>query len=73
MATTTGSFAPDLGLGGISAFDEQLRAFLGQPSGITNNIVVNGAIDSESTARQIVDILNQSNQRGTIGGAGILV
>jgi hypothetical protein len=73
MATTTGSFVPDLGLSGISAFDEQLRAFLGQPSGITNNITVNGAIDSESTARQIVDLLNESNQRGTLGGAGILV
>jgi hypothetical protein len=46
---------------------------LGQPSGITNNITVNGAIDSESTARQIVDLLNESNQRGTIGGGGILV
>ena len=73
MATTTGSFVPDLGLSGISEFDEQLRAFLGQPSGITNNITVNGAIDSESTARQIVDLLNESNQRGTLGGAGILV
>jgi hypothetical protein len=67
------SSVPSLGLEGITAFDEQLRAFLGQPSGITNNIVVNGAIDSESTARQIVDILNSSNQRGTIGGGGILV
>jgi hypothetical protein len=67
------SSVPSLGLEGIGAFDEQLRAFLGQPSGITNNIVVNGAIDSESTARQIVDILNSSNQRGTIGGGGILV
>jgi hypothetical protein len=67
------SSVPSLGLEGIGAFDEQLRAFLGQPSGITNNIVVNGAIDSESTARQIVDLLNESNQRGTLGGAGILV
>ena len=67
------SSVPSLGLEGITAFDEQLRAFLGQPSGITNNITVNGAIDSESTARQIVDLLNESNQRGTIGGAGILV
>jgi hypothetical protein len=67
------SEVPSLGLEGIGAFDEQLRAFLGQPSGITNNIVVNGAIDSESTARQIVDLLNESNQRGTIGGGGILV
>ena len=67
------SSVPSLGLEGITAFDEQLRAFLGQPSGITNNITVNGAIDSESTARQIVDLLNESNQRGTIGGGGILV
>jgi hypothetical protein len=75
-SASVGMFAssvPSLGLEGISAFDEQLRAFLGQPSGITNNIVVNGAIDSESTARQIVDLLNESNQRGTLGGAGILV
>ena len=75
-SASVGMFAssiPSLGLEGIGAFDEQLRAFLGQPSGITNNIVVNGAIDSESTARQIVDLLNESNQRGTLGGAGILV
>ena len=75
-AASVGMFSssvPSLGLEGITAFDEQLRAFLGQPSGITNNITVNGAIDSESTARQIVDLLNESNQRGTIGGAGILV
>lgn len=31
------------------------------------NITVNGAIDSESTARQIVDVLNQSSYRGTLG------
>jgi len=31
------------------------------------NITVNGAIDSESTARQIVEILNDSAARGTIG------
>jgi hypothetical protein len=75
-SASVGMFAssvPSLGLEGITAFDEQLRAFLGQPSGITNNITVNGAIDSESTARQIVDLLNESNQRGTIGGGGILV
>lgn len=66
------SSVPSLGLEGIEAFDRELRAFLGQPP-ITNNITVNGAIDSESTARQIVDLLNESNQRGTLGGAGILV
>jgi hypothetical protein len=31
------------------------------------NITVNGAIDSESTARQIVEILNESTARGTLG------
>ena len=34
----------------------------------TTNITVNGAIDSESTARQIVTILNESSARGTLGG-----
>jgi hypothetical protein len=36
------------------------------------NITVNGAIDSESTARQIVSILNDSQARGTLG-AGAFV
>jgi hypothetical protein len=35
----------------------------------TTNITVNGAIDSESTARQIVSILNDSSSRGTLGSA----
>jgi hypothetical protein len=34
------------------------------------NITVNGAIDSESTARQIVSLLNDSSSRGTLGAAG---
>jgi hypothetical protein len=49
------------------------------PSGIyqnvgmgTTNITVNGAIDSESTARQIVGLLNDSSARGTLGGSGIV-
>jgi phage-related protein len=33
------------------------------------NITVNGAIDPESTARQIVGLLNDSSARGTLGGA----
>jgi hypothetical protein len=36
---------------------------------MVNNITVNGAIDSESTARQIVTILNDSSARGTLGSA----
>jgi phage-related protein len=38
----------------------------------TTNITVNGAIDSESTARQIVQILNDSNARGTLGSAAFV-
>jgi hypothetical protein len=36
------------------------------------NITVNGAIDSESTARQIVSILNDSSARGTLGSAAFV-
>jgi hypothetical protein len=39
-------------------------------SGTTINLTVNGAIDSESTARQIITILNDSASRGTLGAAG---
>jgi hypothetical protein len=41
--------------------------YSGQAVNYNNNITVNGAIDSESTARQIVDVLNQSSYRGTLG------
>lgn len=50
-------FVPNLSGGGYS----------GQAVSYNNNITVNGAIDSESTARQIVDVLNQSTYRGTLG------
>jgi phage-related protein len=48
--------------------DARLRAFA---QGRTTSITVNGAIDPESTARQIVSLLNDSSARGTLGGAGI--
>lgn len=38
------------------------------PNAGTTNITVNGAIDPESTARQIVGLLNDSSARGTLGG-----
>jgi hypothetical protein len=38
----------------------------------STNITVNGAIDSESTARQIVGLLNDSAARGTLGGSGLV-
>jgi hypothetical protein len=43
----------------------------GAGGGGTINITVNGAIDSESTARQIVSILNNSQARGTLGAGAI--
>lgn len=39
---------------------------------VVNNITVNGAIDSESTARQIVDVLNKSYYRGTLGAVAFV-
>jgi hypothetical protein len=39
----------------------------GGTGGGTINITVNGAIDAEGTARTIVDVLNRSNARGTLG------
>lgn len=42
------------------------------PNAGTTNITVNGAIDPESTARQIVGLLNDSSARGTLGGSGLV-
>ena len=71
-ASTTGaatfSTAAMVAPAAISAIDDsdrRLRAFAGTG---TTNITVNGAIDPESTARQIVGLLNDSSARGTIGG-----
>ena len=45
--------------------DPGIFKYLGNPqAGVVNNITVNGAIDSESTARQIVDVLTKSYSRG---------
>jgi Flp pilus assembly pilin Flp len=40
---------------------------LGGGGGATINLTVNGAIDPEGTARTIVDVLNRSFSRGTLG------
>ena len=50
------------------AFNEKLAASIPAP---TINITVNGAIDSESTARQMVEILNDSATRGTLGALSL--
>lgn len=40
---------------------------LGGGGGATINLTVNGAIDPEGTARTIIDVLNRSTARGTLG------
>jgi hypothetical protein len=47
-------------------------SYINAGSAGTTNITVNGAIDSESTARQIVSILNNSQARGTLGSAAFV-
>jgi phage-related minor tail protein len=41
----------------------------GGRGGNTINLTVNGAIDAEGTARTIIDVLNRSSARGTLGSA----
>lgn len=43
------------------------NALAGGGGGSTINLTVNGAIDPEGTARTIVDVLNRSFSRGTLG------
>jgi hypothetical protein len=42
----------------------------GSGGGTTINLTVNGAIDAEGTARTIINVLNNSAARGTLGAAG---
>ena len=49
---TSGAIVPNGAMGG---------------SGTTINLTVNGAIDPEGTARTIIDVLNRSTARGTLG------
>ena len=65
--STAASFSPTA-ISAIDDSDRRLRSF----AGTTNNITVNGAIDTESTARQIVSILNDSQARGTLGSAAFV-
>jgi predicted PurR-regulated permease PerM len=68
FATSTGTSAPTLSPE-IMDSDSRLRAFA---QGRTTSITVNGAIDPESTARQIVGLLNDSSARGTLGSSGLV-
>jgi hypothetical protein len=57
--------------GSGSGVDTSTLAGIMKASGSTINVTVNGAIDSEGTARTIINTLNDSFFRGT-GGAGAL-
>jgi hypothetical protein len=69
--TMTAPTAPSSGFA-IPPIMPTTKGFVAGGASVTNNITVNGAIDSESAARQIVQVLNQSSYRGTLG-AGALV
>lgn len=47
------------------------RARQGEEKGNTINVTINDAFDPESVARKLVDVLNDSNARGTLGGGGL--
>ena len=68
-STATSAFA-GLGTGATSGAQIVSGDYAARNAGVVNNITVNGAIDSESTARQIVEILNTSTDRGGGGGVG---
>ena len=62
--------APSMPSDGMISYNPRTGLNYNPNAGMTN-ITVNGAIDPESTARQIVGLLNDSSARGTLGGAGI--
>jgi phage-related protein len=57
----------------LPAFNPQAYdSSLTRTEGNIYNVTVNGALDAESTARQIVTILNDSQARGTLGASGLI-
>jgi phage-related protein len=58
---------------GLPAFDPKAYdSSLTRTESNIYNVTVNGAVDPESTARQIVTILNDSQARGTLGASGLV-
>lgn len=49
-----------------------MTSSLGSSTGSANYITVNGAIDPEGTARTIVNVLNNSQSRGTLGAQALV-
>ena len=77
-ASGAASVSTNIGVGGISGYAAAINRDSNLGTGnqgvapTVNNITVNGAIDAEGTARQIVSLLNDSYYRGT-GGASQFV
>lgn len=65
--TASGSLGGVSGLGTSGAFDNNAGM------GTTINLTVNGAVDSEGTARTIIDTLNNSYYRGTGGATNLTI
>lgn len=70
--------AASVGAANVSGMPSPMMPSVGYDSQLTKteqniyNVTVNGAIDSESTARQIVQLLNDSTARGTLGASGLV-
>jgi hypothetical protein len=74
---TTGGISTTAAQAEIDALKAEMKVLTKQSEALqkqsTVNITVNGAIDPERTARQIVEEMNNSTYRGGGGGAGSLV
>ena len=67
---STMAAAPSLPSDGMISYNPRTGLNYNPNAGMS--ITVNGAIDPESTARQIVGLLNDSSARGTLGGSGLV-
>ena len=71
VAATAAAAASTIAIGSFGA--GSFRAGEAASMGTTLNLTVNGAIDSEGTARTIVNTLNDSFYRGTGGGGNLQI
>jgi cell division protein FtsB len=74
---STGGISDMAGKAELSALKAEMKVLTTQAAALQSqpqvNITVNGAIDPERTARQIVEEMNNSYYRGGGGGANSLV
>lgn len=71
VASVSSSPASSMPSDGMISYNPMTGLNYNPNAGVTN-ITVNGAIDPESTARQIVGLLNDSSARGTLGSSGLV-